>query len=165
TLTATLTPSGATGSVEFFDGASSLGSAPVAGGTASVATSSLTVGPHTLSAVYTPTGCYVGSTSPNVSHTVNKAQPAVAVTSDINPSTWNQAVTFTATLSAGTATGTVTFKDSLTTLAVVAVSGGTAQLVKSNLYTGNHTQITASYSGDGCFKTATSPPYSQLVYR
>ena len=91
--------------------------------------------------------------------------PAVAVTSDVNPSIWGQGVTFTATVTPLSATGTVTFKDSLTTLAVVAVSGGTAQLVKSNLHTGNLTQITASYSGDGCFKTATSPPYSQLVYR
>src|SRR5258706_6334483 len=111
-----------------------------------------------------PTGCFIGSTSPDKSQTVNKAQPTVAVTSDVNLSVWTQAVTFTATLSTNLATGSVTFKDSLTTLGTVQVIGGVAQLVKSNLQPGNHTQITANYSGDGCYKTTTSG-YGQLVYR
>lgn len=54
TLTATLDAltSNATGTVTFYDGAASLGSAPVAQGTASLKTSSLSVGAHSISAVY-----------------------------------------------------------------------------------------------------------------
>ena len=163
-LTATITPSVATGSVEFFDGVTSLGVVAVVSGSAATSVpSGLTVGVHELSAVYSPSGCFVGS-QVAVNHTVNKATPAVVLSSDINPSSWNQTVTFTATLSP-TATGTVTFKDSLTTLGSAPVVGGMAQITKSNLYTGNHTAMTAVYSGDGCFTTRTSALYAQLVYR
>src|SRR5262245_39554090 len=90
--------------------------------------------------------------------------PTVAVTSDSNPSAWGQLVTFTATVPAS-ATGNITFKDSLTTLGTVAPTSGTAQLQKSNLSPGNHTHITAVYSGDACYAPATSPAYAQLVTR
>src|SRR5262249_13998849 len=145
TLTATITPSAATGSVEFFDTGVSLGTSPVSSGQASLITSSLAVGGHTLSAVYTPTGTFLGRTSPNVSPTVNKAPVSVVVTPSGSPSIWAQPVTFTATVTPSTATGTVTFKDSVTVLGTVALSGGSAQIVKSNLFPGNHTAITATY--------------------
>ena len=51
TLKAVVT-GGATGSVEFRDGATLLGSAPLSGGVAQLAVSSLAVGNHTLSAAY-----------------------------------------------------------------------------------------------------------------
>ena len=165
-ITSTLTPNTATGSVEFFDGATSLGTAAVSTGTAVLSVpGGLSVGAHTLKGVFTPSGCFVASTSPNKAHTVNKATPATALTSNVNPSLWNQPVTFTATVTPATATGTVTFKDSTTVLGTVALSGGTAQFVKSNLYTGNHTRITATYNGDACFNTKASANYAQLVYR
>ena len=68
TFTATITPSAlspsaATGTVQFLDGTTSLGSPPIATGQASVATSSLTVGTHTLTAVYSGDSNYLGSTS------------------------------------------------------------------------------------------------------
>ena len=165
-ITSTLTPNTATGAVEFFDGVSSLGTSTVSSGTAVLSLpSGLAVGAHTLKGVFTPSGCFVASTSPNKSHTVNKATPAVTLAADVNPSIWNSPVTFTATVTPATATGTITFKDSLTTLATVTLTGGTAQLVKSNLYTGKHTRITATYNGDACFNTKTSANYAQLVYR
>jgi hypothetical protein len=55
TLTATLTPSTAVGTVEYLNGATSLGSAPVAGGTAHLHTTTLPVGTLTLTAAFTPT--------------------------------------------------------------------------------------------------------------
>jgi hypothetical protein len=165
TLTATLTPGTATGSVEFFDGATSLGTSLVSGGQAVLMPGALSVGAHTLHAVYTPTGIYLGSTSPDVPHTVTKATPGVSVASDVNPSVWAQPVTFTATVTPSTATGTVTFRDSLTVLGTVALSGGTAQVVRSNLYTGNHTSITVTYNSDACYSARTSAVYSQAVYR
>ncbi|MFL6448493.1 MAG: Ig-like domain-containing protein [Bryobacteraceae bacterium] len=52
TFTAMLTPATASGTVQFFDGPTSLRVQPVSGGTAAFTTSSLTLGNHTISAVY-----------------------------------------------------------------------------------------------------------------
>ncbi len=52
TLTATVSPSSATGTVTFFDGTTQLGLAQVSGGAASVSISTLTVGGHILTANY-----------------------------------------------------------------------------------------------------------------
>src|SRR2546421_4034085 len=54
-LTATVAPSTATGTVQFKDGAANIGApVTVSGGVATTSTSSLTVGTHSLSAVFTP---------------------------------------------------------------------------------------------------------------
>ncbi|HEX3085245.1 MAG TPA: Ig-like domain repeat protein, partial [Pyrinomonadaceae bacterium] len=69
--------------------------------------------------------------------------------SDNNPSTYGQTVTFTATVSssAGTPTGTVTFKDGATILGTGTLNGsGQATLTTSSLSTGTHA-ITAVYEG------------------
>jgi hypothetical protein len=56
TLKATMTPVGAVGSVQFFDGASTIGApVPVAGGVAQTSTTTLAVGAHSLKAKFTPT--------------------------------------------------------------------------------------------------------------
>ncbi len=47
-----ITPTGATGSVDFYDGAAKLGSAPIQNGQAAFATSALTLGNHSLKASY-----------------------------------------------------------------------------------------------------------------
>ncbi|GAA3256664.1 Ig-like domain-containing protein [Dactylosporangium siamense] len=63
-LTATVTPSTAAGEIEFFDGATSLGTEAVTAGSASFATNTLTVGTHSVRAVFTPDDAeaYNGST-------------------------------------------------------------------------------------------------------
>lgn len=73
TFTATVTASEAaatpvSGTVEFFDGATSLGVVAVASGSAS-RTGTLALGTHTLTAVYSGDGEYGTSTSPAVTHT------------------------------------------------------------------------------------------------
>ena len=68
TLTATVAPAAATGSVTFFDGATNLGSNALVAGTATLGTSTLAPGPHVLTAVYGGDPSYSGSTSPG--HTV-----------------------------------------------------------------------------------------------
>ena len=56
TLTATVTPADAVGSVQFKDGAATLGSpVAVSAGSAQLVTSSLTGGTHSLSAAFSPT--------------------------------------------------------------------------------------------------------------
>ncbi|GAA2569243.1 HtaA domain-containing protein [Microbacterium binotii] len=75
-LTAAVAPAAA-GSVEFFDGAASLGSAPVDAGTAVLRTSSLSVADHTLKAAFTPadTSAYEASTSTAITVSIT-APPA-----------------------------------------------------------------------------------------
>jgi hypothetical protein len=72
-LTATLGNQSATGSVEFFDGGTSLGIAPVVDGAASLATSALAAGEHSLTATYLPdlaaAGAFIGRTA-SVSYVV-----------------------------------------------------------------------------------------------
>jgi hypothetical protein len=79
TLHATVSPSGAAGSVQFKDGSTNLGSpVTVAAGTADLVTSSLATGTRSLTAIFTPsdTNAYTGSTSSPVSYVVTYAPPA-----------------------------------------------------------------------------------------
>src|SRR5882672_3283248 len=142
----------ATGAVSFQDGATSLGTANLFNGQASITVSTLGVGPHSLTAAYGGDGNFSASTSA-VAQTVNKASTATSLSSSANPATLNQAVTFTATVGAadagaGTPAGTVRFNDGTTALATVPLSSnGTATFSTSTLRVKSH-GITAVYSGD-----------------
>ena len=74
TLTAALTPTKAAGLVQFFDGTKKLATVHVTGGRASDALTTLTVGAHSLKAVFLPTNGadFISSTSKVVKVTVKK---------------------------------------------------------------------------------------------
>jgi hypothetical protein len=82
TLTAAITPTttgpvAPSGTVEFFDGSTLLGSGTVSGDSATLVTTALPVGTSTLTATYEGDGNYSASTSPGVSVTVvSAATPA-----------------------------------------------------------------------------------------
>lgn len=84
------------------------------------------------------------------------------VVSGFTPTTYGQSVTFTATVSSASATGTVTFYDGPTTLGSAAISSGTAIFSTTALGAGSHS-ITASYGGDSSYSGSTSPAISQVV--
>lgn len=75
TLTATITPSGATGTVTFKNGATTIGTGTVSGGTASTSTSSIAVGSHSLTAEFASsnTGAYTNSTSLALGYTITSS--------------------------------------------------------------------------------------------
>lgn len=73
TFTATVTPSGATGTVTFYDGATTLGSASLSSGVATYSTAALGAGSHSISAAYGGDSSYNGSSSTILTHTVNPA--------------------------------------------------------------------------------------------
>ena len=171
TFTATVTPTSGTGTasgtVTFMDGSSTLGSRTLdSSGQAAYSTSSLAVGPHSITAAYGGDSNYKGSTSPSLSQVVNQSSTTTSVTSSANPSTFGQSVTFTATVNwsgAGTPTGSVTFMDGGTTLGTSPLNGsGQATYTTSSLAVGTHS-ITASYGGDSNFSGSTSPALSQVV--
>ena len=167
-LVATVQPPGsgsATGTVTFLDGASTLGTITVSNNLAQLNVSSLGVGSHTLTAKYSGDANFAGSTSSAVTETINQAATTTVVSSSISPSTYNQAVTFSATVApnyGGNATGTLTFLDGSTSLGVVNVSNNAAQITISTLSFGTHS-ITAKYSGDTNFTASTSAAFSQTV--
>jgi sugar lactone lactonase YvrE len=164
TLTATLTALGTpAGSVTFYDGTTPIGTAPLTGTSASISTSFSTTGTHTLKAVYTSGNTLTErATSPTLQQIVLNASTVILRTS-VNPVLVNANTTLTATVtSAGTPTGTVTFKSNGVVLGTATISGGTATLVVSFPTAGVYT-LTAVYNGDGNNQTATSPPISQTV--
>jgi uncharacterized repeat protein (TIGR01451 family) len=171
TFTATVTSNAGTptGTVTFKDGTTTLGSSSLDGsGQATLTTSALSAGTHSITAVYNGDSNFSGSTSSATTQTVNQASTTTSLTSSPNPSTYGQPVTFTASVTvgppgSGTATGTVTFKDGAMVLATVVLNGsGQATYTTSSLFIGTHS-ITATYSGDANFKGSTSPPLIQTV--
>src|SRR5205823_4796022 len=99
TITATVSPSGGTGSptgtVTFTDNGSALPSATLVGTTATITTSFTTAGSHSIVATYSGDGSFNGSTSTAVTLTVNvvKANTSLALTSSLNPSNFGDSVT------------------------------------------------------------------------
>jgi hypothetical protein len=173
-FTATVTGSGGiptTGTVTFKDGQTTLGTRTLNGlGAATYTTTSLSVGTHSITAVYGGDSNFNGSTSPALSQKVNKANTSTTVISSLHPSVRGQSVIFTATVKAtapgaGTPTGTVTFKDGGKVLGTKALDGsGQATYTTTSLSVGTHS-ITAVYGGDSNFNGSTSPTLTQVVNR
>jgi hypothetical protein len=143
TFTATVSPSTAAGSVTFYDGATNLGAAPLVSGSAALTTSTLAVGAHSITAVFSASG----GVSAALRQTVNSAASSVSLSSSANPSALNQSVTFTAIIAPPLCTGTVTFYNSGVSMGTGAVSGGIASFSTSWGTTGTES-ISASYGGD-----------------
>ncbi|MGW7523306.1 Ig-like domain repeat protein [Streptomyces sp. NPDC054783] len=148
TLTATVAPASAAGTVQFRDNGTALGApATVTGGTATFSTTALAVGTHSLTADFTPTDTTsAASSSTAVSYTVDPA-PARATTTALAVSPAGTAaqyspVDFTATVTPNGAAGSVKFQDTVgtttTTLATVPVAGGQAAYSTSGLTPGDH---------------------------
>ena len=106
------------------------------------------------------------STNSNQVSGIPAVQPSTTtlVSSPVATGSYGTAVTFTATVtvSSGTATGTVTFKDGSTVLGTGTLSAGTATFATSALAVANHS-VTANYGGDGTFTTSVSAPCAYLV--
>ncbi len=151
-------PSGATqtptGSVQFFDGATSLGSVNVNGSGSAVLTLSgptlLNAGTHSITAVYSGDANFSTVTSSALSYVVTKASSVLTATSSLNPSIYGDSVTFTMQVASAGAvpTGTVLVKDGSTTLGTATLNGtGGATLTVPLFTAGSHT-INFTYSGD-----------------
>jgi len=115
--------------------------------------------------VITSTATNVGGDTSEFSQClVSSGATSTAVVSSLNPSNFGQSVTFTATVTGSTPTGTIQFKDGATNLGgPVAMNGaGVATLTTSALTVASH-PITAVYSGDANNATSTSPVVTQVV--
>lgn len=156
------------GTVTFSDGATILGAAPVVAGLASYSTTTLSDGPHAITATYSgDAALYIlGSTSAVYSQDLQAASTTV-VSSNLNPSQYASTVTFTATVTSNGSvrpTGTVKFLDGGTQIGAVTLAGtsGIASMISTTLTAGSHA-ITAAYQGSLNDGPATSTPIVQIV--
>ncbi|MFF3558882.1 Ig-like domain repeat protein [Streptomyces sp. NPDC002574] len=148
TLTATVGPAGVAGEVQFKDKGVAIGTPKsVTGGTATLTTSSLSSGSHSLTAEFTPSDtAYAASQSSAVDYQVNAA-PATSTTTALAVSPSGTAPQFSpvklsATVTPAAAAGSVKFQDTVagntSTLATVPVNGGEASFTTSSLPKGDH---------------------------
>jgi lysophospholipase L1-like esterase len=162
TLTGTVSPTTATGTLTFKDGSTTIGTATLGHASGTLAIAILRAGSHSLTAIYGGNVTHSGSTSAPLTQTVNKANPVATLASSLNPSTFGTGVTLTATLSTTTGTGTITFKDGTTTIGTATVGHGSGSLAISSLRAGTHS-LTAVYGGDTNYNSATSNTVTQTV--
>jgi hypothetical protein len=176
TFTATVSPAAATGTVQFLDDGTPVGTpATVTNGTATLTTSALPVGAQSITAAFTPgTGTYQSSTSTAAFTYTVTAAPAQATTTALGvtpngTAVQNSAVTLTATVAPASGTGvpagTVQFTDGTANLGapVPVKADGTASLTLSTLATGTHSFNAAFTTSNGSYlssATTTATPYA-----
>jgi hypothetical protein len=156
TLKATVTSSGGTptGTITFKYSTTTLGTCTLSSGTCSLATTALPVGSDSVTASYGGATDFATS-SGSATVTVTTAATTTAVTATPNSIAYGASTTLKATVtsSAGTPTGTITFKYSTTTLGTCTLSSGTCSLATTALPVGSDS-VTASYGGATDFATS-----------
>ena len=144
TLTATV--ANGTGSVEFFEGETSVGTADVVDGVATLAVSDLAVGDHTFSAKYLGDDHYAASTSSQSLVTVERAVAGDVVLS-LSTAKQVYGLGTTATVTIPAATGDVALLVDDKTVGTATLADGIATIaLPTTLAVGNHS-VVASYAG------------------
>jgi len=133
---------------------------------AALSTAALGVGSHTITAAYGGDANHSGSTSAPLTQAVNPAATAIMLTSSRNPSTFGEAITFTATVTsdAGTPTGDVRFTETAAgmVLGTATLANGVATLSTAALPVGSFS-ITAEYFGNVSFAGSSTSSLTQVV--
>jgi trimeric autotransporter adhesin len=154
-------PGTPTGSVDFFQGTTLLGTVTLTAGSATLNTSALVVGASSITAKYVGNADFAPSTSTATTVTVAQATTSTAVTFLPSSPALGQSVTLTATITPTTTgttapTGTVNFLDGTVVLGNGKVVNNLATFSTSTLPEGSHSS-TAEYTGDANYTTSTSP--------
>ena len=158
TFTATVTTANGapTGTVAFFDGATSVGSETVVNGVATYTTNTLSAGTHHILAVYTPDSTSFVASTATLTQVVTSTTFATNIlfSSDPNPSPIGYRATFTihsASQDASYIPSPIVLTDTTTNTvlrSLIPDSLGNATYSTTALSAGTH-HITATYAGDG----------------
>jgi hypothetical protein len=160
-----------TGYVQLSAGGTTFGALlPLSQGTVttSSAVTSLSIGTTQITAAYLGDSNYLGSTSAPQTLTVSADQqtPVVVLTPQFTTIAAGASATLTANVNGSgtnTPTGTVQFFDGATSLAIVPVVNGTATTASLAFNTVGTFQLTAVFSGDANYISATSAAVSITV--
>jgi hypothetical protein len=175
TFTATIVGNAAspTGSVSFYDGTTLLGTGTLSASTgdassATFTTSTLTIGAHSITAVYTATTNFGASSSPILTQNV-KGTSTTTITGLVSPIDYGQVIGDTAFINVtGSSTGgtTTTYIDGVAVCTLQVAPGFTGVCPASTgagYPVGTHTIYTI-FSGDAMYTGSTSPTYTvQMV--
>ena len=170
TVTATVTPSGASGYVTFLDGGANLGSALITNGVATLSTSLYTTGTHVITASYPGISWTIPSYTASTSQAVNAfagypwgSPSSTSLSATPSTAAVGQTVTLQASVTPATANGTVVFLDGSASLGTATLNAGIATLNTSFALSGSHT-LSAMFLGDvGGSVASTSAPVVQTV--
>lgn len=148
------------------DGTNALGTVALsAGASATLTTSSLTVGTHIITVTYPGDFNFDASTSAPLTQVVTGYPTSTTLTVTPDPADAFAPIQFNSTVSSqfGKPTGSVIFTSGATTLATAPLSGsGNASVTISTLGAGTYT-IIATYSADTNFAASSSPVVIEKV--
>jgi hypothetical protein len=159
------------GSVTLYSGNAALGNAALTSGQAVFSTTFAATGAFSISAAYGGDSNNATSTSSVLSESVTRIPTSATISSNLNPSNYGQAVTFTATITFTPGTPpsneTVNFKELASNggeiqLGTSPLTGNTAIFSISTLSMGTH-NIKAQYLGDKVFMNCHSVTVAQVV--
>ncbi|MGI9103823.1 MAG: Ig-like domain repeat protein [Terriglobales bacterium] len=131
---------------------------------ATVTVTNFSAGSHSVTATYMGNAACAGSLSPILTQVVSTPNSTTSsLASSENPSYYGNTVTFTATVSGTSCTGTVSFMEGTNLLGTGTLGGnGRATWANNRLAVGPH-DITASYGGDANCSSSTSGVVTQTV--
>jgi FtsP/CotA-like multicopper oxidase with cupredoxin domain len=131
-------------------------------GVATLQTSNLLVGSHTVTVTYPNAAPFAASTG-QLTQVVNKVPTTVSLSSSRSSSVWGQMVTLTARMSTDLAQGTVDFVlDGRVITRAVLGTAGMATVSSSTFAVGTHT-VVAKYGGSALYAASTSAPLTLTV--
>ncbi len=158
TLTASISPAEATGTVVFYVGTQAIGTSPVVAGTATYVKLLMVSGSQSVTAVYSGDTTYPSSTSSPVAISVGipgSTPTETTLTLSEYVGYLGDTVTLTAVVNPPAATGQVDFYDNGTFLQSVEISSGTAAWSQAFSQSFSNS-ITAVYDGDATYSQSTS---------
>jgi hypothetical protein len=131
-------------------------------GVATLETSNLLVGAHSVVVTY-PNSAPFGGSVGNLTQNVGRVNTTLALTRSRAGTAWGQSVTFTATLSSQSAQGAIDFIiDGKLAVHGLVDATGVARMTSSTLGVGKHT-VVAKYAGTPLNTPATSTPLTHTV--
>lgn len=154
-LTATVSPSSATGTVTFAYNGTVMRTVKVSGGKAVLRVGGLARGTASLTASYSGDASTTASRSATAKVVVNGLTSRTTLTTSATGYRYGARPVLTATLAPSAATGTVVFRDGSRVLGTRTVRSGRATLWAPVLSKGTH-RVTATYSGSRAYNPSTS---------